>query len=79
MQYACMYGACNILLSSKCHVGIIDLLISVSLFIAIVFLLAFFWAAKSGQFDDEYGPSVRILFDDEKVNNENINDGSRKV
>jgi len=51
-------------------VGIIYLLISVSLFIAIIFLLAFFWAAKSGQFEDEQGPAMRILFDDEKVNNE---------
>ena len=57
-----------------CHqnvtVQIIYLLISVSLFIAIIFLLAFFWATKTGQFDDNYGPSVRILFEDEKGNNE---------
>lgn len=45
--------------------GIIYLMIGVSLVIAIVFLLSFFWAAKTGQFDDDYTPSVRILFDDE--------------
>jgi cbb3-type cytochrome oxidase maturation protein len=27
------------------------------------FLLAFIWAVKSGQYDDQYTPSVRILFD----------------
>lgn len=39
----------------------------VSLFIAIVFLISFIWATKSGQFDDDYTPSVRILFEDEDV------------
>lgn len=33
--------------------------------VAIGFLVAFFWAVKDGQFDDEYTPSVRILFEDE--------------
>jgi cbb3-type cytochrome oxidase maturation protein len=35
-----------------------------SLLVAIVFLIAFFWAVRSGQFDDTYSPAVRILFDD---------------
>ena len=37
----------------------------VSLIIALGFLGAFFWAIKSGQYDDDYTPSVRILFDEE--------------
>ena len=41
------------------------LLISISLIVAISFLVAFLWATKSGQYDDDYTPSVRILFDDE--------------
>jgi cbb3-type cytochrome oxidase maturation protein len=45
---------------------IIILLISISLTIAIIFLVAFVWGMKSGQFDDTYGPSVRMLFDDKK-------------
>ena len=45
---------------------IIFILIVVSLIIAIGFLAAFIWAIKSGQYDDDYTPSVRILFDDEK-------------
>ncbi len=43
---------------------IIFLLILVSLLVAIGFLAAFFWAVKSGQYEDDYTPSIRILFDD---------------
>lgn len=43
---------------------IIILLILVSLTIAIVFLVIFLWAVRSGQYDDTYTPSVRILFED---------------
>jgi len=45
---------------------IIVLLISISLSIAVLFLGAFIWNMKSGQYDDTYGPSVRMLFDDKK-------------
>ena len=45
---------------------IIFMLIIVSLIIALGFLAAFIWAIKSGQYDDDYTPSVRILFEDEK-------------
>lgn len=40
------------------------LLIGVSLTVALGFLLAFLWASSSGQYDDDYTPSVRMLFDD---------------
>lgn len=46
---------------------VILLLIAISLLIAIGFLISFFWAVKSGQYDDDYTPSVRILFDDDPV------------
>ena len=46
--------------------SIIILLIALSLVIAIGFLLAFFWAIKTGQFEDDYTPAMRILLDDEK-------------
>ncbi len=45
--------------------SILFVLIIISLFLAAGFLFAFFWATKDGQFDDDYTPSVRILFDDE--------------
>ena len=47
--------------------SIIFVLIIISVVIAGGFLLVFFWAAGSGQFDDLYTPSVRMLFD-EQVN-----------
>lgn len=43
--------------------NIIILLILISLTIAIVFLGIFYWSMKSGQYDDTYTPSVRMLFD----------------
>jgi cbb3-type cytochrome oxidase maturation protein len=33
------------------------------------FLIAFLWAVKSGQYDDDVSPSVRILFDNEDEDN----------
>jgi cbb3-type cytochrome oxidase maturation protein len=45
--------------------SVIYLLISVSIFVAICFFIAFIVAVKSGQYDDDYTPSVRMLFDDE--------------
>lgn len=40
------------------------LLIIISLVVAVGFLVAFLWAHKSGQYEDDYSPSVRILFED---------------
>ncbi|MEO8761601.1 MAG: cbb3-type cytochrome oxidase assembly protein CcoS [Bacteroidia bacterium] len=45
--------------------SVIIILIAASLLIALGFLAAFIWSVKSGQFDDDYTPSVRMLFDDE--------------
>lgn len=44
--------------------GVIVVLIAFSLAVALGFLAAFFWAVKSGQFDDPETPSIRMLFDD---------------
>ncbi len=49
--------------------SVLFILISASLIIAIGFLVAFIWSVKSGQYDDDYTPSVRMLFDDEIVSN----------
>lgn len=48
---------------------VIYLLIVLSVSVATCFLAAFIWAVKDGQYDDDYGPSVRMLFDDEKPEN----------
>jgi cbb3-type cytochrome oxidase maturation protein len=47
--------------------SVIYLLISISIIVAIAFLYAFLRAVKTGQYDDDYTPSVRMLFDDELV------------
>jgi cbb3-type cytochrome oxidase maturation protein len=45
--------------------GVIILLIIVSVLVAGGFLIAFLWSVNTGQMDDDYTPSVRILFEDE--------------
>jgi len=40
------------------------ILIGFSLIVAIGFLVAFLWAIRSGQYEDDYTPSVRMLFED---------------
>lgn len=47
---------------------ILIVLVIVSLILAGGFLVAFLWAVKSGQFDDTYTPSVRILLDKKSEN-----------
>lgn len=46
----------------------IYILITISLIVAIGFLAAFIWSIRSGQYDDDYAPSVRMLKDDHKPN-----------
>lgn len=48
--------------------NIIYFLIGCSVLMALVFLGAFFWAQRSGQNEDLYTPSMRILLDDEEEN-----------
>jgi len=50
--------------------NIFYLLIGVSLLVALIFLGAFIWAVRTGQFDDNETPSIRILFDDDTRNKE---------
>ncbi len=46
--------------------NILFILIGVSLFAALIFLAMFIWAVKTGQYDDNYTPSIRILFDEDE-------------
>ena len=50
---------------------VIVYLIIFSLFVALTFLALFFWAVKTGQFDDPQTPSMRMLFEDEIISNKN--------
>jgi cbb3-type cytochrome oxidase maturation protein len=47
--------------------GVIFILIAASLLVALGFLVAFIWSVKNGQYDDDYTPSVRILFEDSNL------------
>lgn len=53
---------------------IIFLLIALSILMAAIFLGAFIWSVRSGQYEDEVTPSIRMLFEDndseQKLNNE---------
>ncbi|MDX1904733.1 MAG: cbb3-type cytochrome oxidase assembly protein CcoS [Thermonemataceae bacterium] len=44
--------------------SVIYALLIISSIIASVFLIVFLWNLRSGQYEDSYTPSVRILFDD---------------
>jgi len=48
-------------------------LIGISLLVAIGFLCAFLWAMRKGQYEDDYTPSVRMLFEDELTDNTQTN------
>jgi cbb3-type cytochrome oxidase maturation protein len=41
------------------------ILIGISLMVAASFLAAFIWSVSSGQYDDDYTPSIRMLFEHE--------------
>uniref|UniRef100_A0A832LJP5 Cbb3-type cytochrome oxidase assembly protein CcoS n=1 Tax=Ignavibacterium album TaxID=591197 RepID=A0A832LJP5_9BACT len=56
---------------------VIVILIGASLLVAIGFLIAFIWSVKSGQYQDTYTPSVRILLDEDKKE-QNQNNNSKK-
>jgi len=59
--------------------NIIFMLIIVSLIMAIIFLILFINLVKIGQYDDVYTPSVRMLFDDEIVENKTKNTNKNKT
>lgn len=50
---------------------VVYITIGVSIIVAVLFFIAFIKSVKSGQYDDTYTPSVRMLFDDELVTNKN--------
>jgi len=45
---------------------VIYLLIPLALLLVLLMIAIFFWAVKSGQFDDLEGPAHRILLDDDE-------------
>jgi len=47
--------------------SVLFILIGISTLVAAIFLVAFLWSVSNGQYDDDYTPSVRILFENEPV------------
>lgn len=45
--------------------SVIFMLLAISVLVAIGFFVAFVVSVRSGQYDDTYTPSVRMLFEDE--------------
>ena len=43
------------------------MLLAISVVVALLFFVAFIISVKSGQYDDTYTPSVRMLFEDELI------------
>ncbi len=50
--------------------SVIYVLLAISITVALAFFAAFLFSVKSGQYDDTYTPSVRMLFEDEVLNDE---------
>lgn len=51
--------------------SVIYILLTVSVIVGVAFFFIFIAAVKSGQYDDGYTPSVRMLFEDELIKSKN--------
>jgi cbb3-type cytochrome oxidase maturation protein len=58
--------------------SVIYVLLAISISVAVVFFAVFVLSVKSGQYDDTYTPSVRMLFDDELVDKADTPEKSTK-
>lgn len=56
--------------------NILFVLIPLALVLLVFAIWAFFWAVRSGQFDDMDTPSVRILLDEDKDASRPVEQGS---
>ncbi|APU10740.1 cbb3-type cytochrome oxidase assembly protein CcoS [Cellulophaga lytica] len=59
--------------------SVIYVLLSISIIVALFFFLAFIISVKSGQYDDSYTPSIRMLFEDELVQKSSKTQESKKI
>ena len=59
--------------------SVIIVLIGFSIVVAAGFLVAFLWAVKSGQYDDDISPSIRILFDNKENKSDQTNTNTNKT
>ncbi|MCL5244978.1 cbb3-type cytochrome oxidase assembly protein CcoS [Cellulophaga sp. 20_2_10] len=59
--------------------SVIYVLLSISIVVALFFFVAFIVSVRSGQYDDSYTPSVRMLFEDELVKESSKAQESKKI
>ncbi|MAB50053.1 MULTISPECIES: cbb3-type cytochrome oxidase assembly protein CcoS [Winogradskyella] len=59
--------------------SVIYILLTVSVIVGVTFLIIFLLAVKSGQYDDSYTPSVRMLFEDEIIKTKKNNSTQTKT
>jgi len=52
--------------------SVIIILLIASISIAALFLVAFMWGVKTGQFEDDFSPASRILFDDKPASSKTL-------
>lgn len=50
--------------------SVIFLLIGLSIIVASAFLFAFLWAVRSGQYEDDQTPAMRMLFEENELKKE---------
>ena len=63
----------------KIGMSVIYILLTVSVIVGVTFLIIFLLAVKSGQYDDSYTPSVRMLFEDEIIKTKQNNSTQTKT
>ncbi len=63
----------------KIGMSVIYILLTVSVIVGVTFLIIFLLAVKSGQYDDSYTPSVRMLFEDEIIKTKKNNSTQTKT
>lgn len=58
--------------------NILIFLVPAALLLGLLGLAAFLWSLRAGQYDDLEGAAERILYDDDKPDNDEPGDGGRK-
>lgn len=59
--------------------SVIYILLIVSFIVGVAFFVVFVAAVRSGQYDDSYTPSVRMLFEDELVKTQTEKSTNKKT
>lgn len=58
--------------------SVIYVLLAISILVAVIFFAAFIFSVRSGQYDDSYTPAIRMLFEDELVKKNSVDNPSKK-